>query len=186
MPHSLCWVLQSCRSKFPFPSCEVPIFLRNTTLYSDVVSIAFNLFHLLFNYYEHSGVSNSWTTRSSFCIPNVSLTFHQQLHFCWQIFWLLTTSFSSLSSITHPILTMSATNRITTHSKNATQHSGLLISKPTRHTKDKVAAAHQTKDDIKKTKELTKAAAIKHVAEFEKKQVNEDAVGGTLKVVMKF
>ena len=81
---------------------------------------------------------------------------------------------------------MSATNRITTHSKNATQHSGLLIPKPTCRTKDKVAAAHQTKDDIKKTKELTKAAAIKHVAEFEKKQVNEDAVGGTLKVVIKF
>jgi len=80
---------------------------------------------------------------------------------------------------------MSAPNRITTRSKNATQHPGLLIPKPTRRTKDEVAAARQAKDDIKKTKELTKAAAIKRVAEFEKKQANVDTVGGTPRVVTK-
>ena len=80
---------------------------------------------------------------------------------------------------------MSATNCITTHSKNATQHPGLLIPKPTHHTKDEVAAAHQAKDNIKKMKELTGAAAIKCVAELKRKQANEDAVGGSLRVVMK-
>jgi hypothetical protein len=33
--------VRSGGSKFAFPSCEAPIFLRNVALYSDVVSIAF-------------------------------------------------------------------------------------------------------------------------------------------------
>jgi hypothetical protein len=80
---------------------------------------------------------------------------------------------------------MSATNHITTCSKNAAQHPGLLVPKQSRRTKDEVAAACQAKEDIKKNKELTKATNIKHVAEFEREQVNDDAVGGTPRVLTK-
>jgi hypothetical protein len=80
---------------------------------------------------------------------------------------------------------MSTTNRITTRSKNAAQHPGLLVPKQRRRTSAEVAAARQAKADIKNTKELTKAAGIKRVAEFERKQADDEAAEGTPRVVTK-
>ena len=80
---------------------------------------------------------------------------------------------------------MPSTERVTTRSKNAAQHPGLLVPKQQRRTKDQVEAARQAKEDIKMKKELAKAAAIKRVADFERKQADDDSVEVTPRVVAK-
>ena len=81
----------------------------------------------------------------------------------------------------HPM----STNHVTTHSKNAAQHPGLLILKRTRCTSDEVAVLRRAKEDAKREKEDLKKASIKHVAEFEQNQADKDAMEWTPQVVTK-
>jgi hypothetical protein len=80
---------------------------------------------------------------------------------------------------------MPSTDRIVTRSKNAAQHPGLLVSKKQRRTKDQVEAARQAKEDVKTKEELAKAAGIKRVADFERKQAEDDSVEVTPRVAAK-
>jgi len=80
---------------------------------------------------------------------------------------------------------MSSTDRVVTRSKNAAQHPGLLVPKKARRTKDQVEAARQAKEDVKMKKELAKAAGIKRVADFERKQAEDDSVEVTPRVAAK-
>ncbi|KAG2337301.1 hypothetical protein BDR05DRAFT_895480, partial [Suillus weaverae] len=67
--------------------------------------------------------------------------------------------------------------RHVTHTKNATQHPGLVdvVPKKKRRTAAEVAAERQAKLDAKEEKECAKGAGIKCVAEYEKKQAEKDA-----------
>ncbi|KAG1824696.1 uncharacterized protein BJ212DRAFT_1475989 [Suillus subaureus] len=62
------------------------------------------------------------------------------------------------------------------HTKNATQHPGLIdvVLKKKCHTAAEVAAKHQAKLDAKEEKECAKGARIKCVADHEKKQADKD------------
>jgi len=80
---------------------------------------------------------------------------------------------------------MPSTDRVVTRSKNAAQHPGLLVPKKARRTKDQVEAARQAKEDVKMKKELAKAAGIKRVADFERKQAEDDSVEVTPRVAAK-
>ena len=70
-------------------------------------------------------------------------------------------------------------NRVTTRSKNTTQHPGYLIPKQTRWSSDEVAASRKAKEDAKMEKEKNHLASIKCVANFEKIQTKEDAMERT-------
>ena len=80
---------------------------------------------------------------------------------------------------------MPSTDRVITRSKNAAQHPGLLVPKQPRRTKEQVEAARQAKEDVKIQKELAKAAGIKRVANFERKQAEDDSVEVTPRVAAK-
>jgi hypothetical protein len=76
-------------------------------------------------------------------------------------------------------------NRVTTRSKNASQHPGHLVPKQSRRTTQEIAAIREAKVKDKEAKELTKMAGIKRVAAFEKSQADDDAMEQTPKVQMK-
>lgn len=78
-----------------------------------------------------------------------------------------------------------ATNRVTTRSKNSSQHPGLLLGlgpKQSRRTSDEVEAARQAKEEDKKRKEDNRKAGINRVAEFEQKQAEKDELEQTPRV----
>jgi hypothetical protein len=78
-----------------------------------------------------------------------------------------------------------STNRVTTRSKNATQHPGLIDQKQLRRTNDEVAALREAKEEAKNEKERTKKRGIKRVAAFEKQQADDDTMEQTPKAVIK-
>ena len=78
-----------------------------------------------------------------------------------------------------------STDRVTTRSKNASQHPGLLVPKQTRRTTQEVSAIREAKENLKKEKELTRRAGIKRVAVFEKGQADDDAIEQTPRVMTK-
>lgn len=75
-----------------------------------------------------------------------------------------------------------STNRVTTRSKNTSQHPGLLIPKQTRRSSEEVAADRKAKKEAKKEKEETLKTNISRVAEFEQIQAREDAMESTPRV----
>lgn len=77
---------------------------------------------------------------------------------------------------------MSTTNRVTTRSKNSSQHPGLLVPKQIRRTSDEVAGLKKAKEDAKKQKEDAEKAIINRVAEFEQNQAQNDAMEETPRV----
>jgi hypothetical protein len=79
---------------------------------------------------------------------------------------------------------MSSTRGVTTCSKNAAQHPGLIVkTQRPRRTSKEVAAERQAKEDAKKEKALTKAANIKRIADYEIAQANKDALDATPKAI---
>ena len=74
---------------------------------------------------------------------------------------------------------MSSTQGITTRSKNATQHPGLVVQKSKRRSGAEAAAERQAKEYAKKEKARAKAASIKRVAEFKKDQATRDELEAT-------
>lgn len=69
--------------------------------------------------------------------------------------------------------------RVTTRSKNATQHPGLLDQGSQRRSKTEAAAERQAKAKAKEDKAIAKAAGIKRVAEFEKADAEKNALDAT-------
>jgi hypothetical protein len=68
--------------------------------------------------------------------------------------------------------------------KNAAQHSDLIVkTQHPRHTSKEVAAERQAKENVKREKALTKAANIKHIADYEIAQANKDALDATPKAI---
>ena len=78
-----------------------------------------------------------------------------------------------------------STDCVTTHSKNTSQHPGLLVPKQTRRTTQEVSAIREAKENLKKEKELTRRAGIKRVAAFEKGQADDNAIEQTPRVMTK-
>ena len=74
---------------------------------------------------------------------------------------------------------MSSAQRVSTHSKNAAQHPGLVTKAKPRRSSKEVAAERQAKEDAKQEKARTKAAGIKRVAEYEMAQADKDAADAT-------
>ena len=74
------------------------------------------------------------------------------------------------------------THRVTTCSKNTSQHPGLLIPKQTHRTTQEVTADRREKEDAKKRKEMKYKTDMERVANFEKNQAQNDANEHTLRV----
>lgn len=70
---------------------------------------------------------------------------------------------------------MASQGGITTRSRNASQHPGLVAQRKPRRTTEQVASERQAKEQVKIDKELTKVAHIKRIAEYEKGQADLDA-----------
>jgi hypothetical protein len=79
---------------------------------------------------------------------------------------------------------MYLTHGVTTCSKNAAQHPGLIVKIQCPWcTSKEVAAECQAKEDVKREKALTKAANIKCIADYEIAQANKDVLDVTPKTI---
>jgi len=74
---------------------------------------------------------------------------------------------------------MPFTEGVSTCSRNAITHPGLIVKGKTRRSSDKVTAKHQAKKEAKEKKALTKAVGIKCVAMYKVNQAEKHVADAT-------